>query len=171
MELPLIGGVAGGVGTTTIARALRAIDGGIYPGVAPVDLLVARSTMHSLACAQRAVAATPAPPILAVVADVPRARMSGRVKARMRMTEPYLAGVVVVPFVDTWPDLDDPDQDAERVLATADAELPKPLRGFAAAIHWLVEQIKPRLLARSGPIGHPYLAGGLTPMPPISQPS
>lgn len=172
MDVPLIGGVAGGVGTTTLARALRAIDGGIYPGAAPVDLLVARSTMYSLGCAQRAAAATPAPPILAVVADIPRARLSGQVKARLRMTEPHLAGLVVVPYVETWPELDDPYQEAERVLMTVVAELPKPLRGFAAAVHQLVGQLKPRLLARSGPIGHPaYPAAGLRPVSPVPQPA
>ncbi len=153
MEIPVIGGVAGGVGTTTLARALHAIDGGIYLGAARVDLLVARTTMYSLACAQRAVAATPTPPVLAVVADVPRVRLSSRLRARMRMTEPYLAGLVVVPFVDTWPDLDDPYKDAERALAAA--ELPKPLRGFATAIHRLVDLLKPRLFAPVGPPGYP----------------
>jgi hypothetical protein len=172
MKLPLIGGVAGGVGTTTLARALQAIDGGIYPGGCPVDVLVARSTMYSLGCAQRAVAATPVPPLLAVVADAPRARLSGRVRARMRMTEPYLAGVVVVPFVDTWADLDDPYRDAERVLAPAAAELPKPLRGFAAAIHALVGQIRPRLLARGGPMGHSaFPAPALSSVPQVPLPA
>jgi hypothetical protein len=173
MDVPLIGGVAGGVGTTTLARALRAIDGGIYPGAAPVDLLVARSTMYSLGCAQRAAAATPAPPpVLAVVADIPRVRLSGQVKARLRMTEPHLAGLVIVPYVETWSELDDPHQEAERVLATVVAELPKPLRGFAAAVHQLVDQLKPRLLARSGPIGHSaYPAAGLRSVSPIPQPA
>jgi hypothetical protein len=172
MDVPLIGGVAGGVGTTTLARALRAIDGGIYPGAAPVDLLVARSTMYSLGCAQRAAAATPDPPVLAVVADIPRVRLSGQVKARLRMTEPHLGGLVVVPYVETWPELDDPLQDAERVLATVVDDLPKPLRGFAAAVHQLVDQLKPRLLARSVPIGHlAYPAAGLRSVSPVPQPA
>lgn len=170
MDIPLIGGVAGGVGTSTLARALRAVDGGIYPGVAPVDLLVARSTMYSLACAQRAVAATPMPPVLAVVADIPRARLSGRMKARMRMTEPYLAGLVVVPFVDTWPDMDDPYEDAERVLATTAAEVPKVLRGFAIAIRRLIDLIRPRLVVR-GSIGQSaYPAGSTIPVPTNPRP-
>jgi hypothetical protein len=165
MDVPVIGGIAGGVGTTTLARALRAIDGGIYPGGVPVDVLVARSTMYSLGCAQRAVAATPQPPILAVVADAPRARLSSRTKARLRMTEPHLAAVVMVPFIGAWPDLDDPHQAAEDVLVTA--ELPKPLRGFAAALRQLVDQIAPRLRALSSPIAHPTApAAGLYPVPP-----
>jgi hypothetical protein len=170
MDYPLIAGIAGGVGTTTLARALRAIDCGIYPGAGPVDVLVARSTMYSLGCAQRAVAMTPQPPILAVVADGPRARLSRQAKARLRMTEPHLAAVVMVPFVDSWPELDDPYQDAEQVLLAA--EPPKPLRGFDTALRQLVDLIMPRLLARSGPIEPlTYPAAGPYPVPPTPHPA
>jgi hypothetical protein len=36
--------------------------------------------------------------VLAVVADVPRARLSGPMKARLRVSEPYVAGLLIIPF-------------------------------------------------------------------------
>lgn len=146
MQLPRIAGVGGGVGTSTLAAALRARDGGIYRGGDVVDVLVARSTMFSLGCAQRAIAATPEPPVLAVVADLPGGSLPGMVKARLRMTEPHVAAVVMVPFVGDWRELDTPIGEAANVLA---ADPPRALRGFAEAMLQLVDEITPRLLHRS----------------------
>ena len=58
-EPPLIAGAGGGVGTTTIATALRGRDCDIYQPQQPVHVLVCRSTMHSLGCAQRALQTVP----------------------------------------------------------------------------------------------------------------
>lgn len=49
---PLVCGVAGGVGATTIAAALQAQDVGIYCG-GPVDIVVCRTTSSSVAAAHR----------------------------------------------------------------------------------------------------------------------
>jgi len=48
-----VAGVAGGVGTTTIARALAGVDRGVFTG-RPVDVLVCRATADSLLRAARA---------------------------------------------------------------------------------------------------------------------
>ena len=50
---PSVAGVAGGVGTTTIARALAGVDRGVFTG-RPVDVLVCRATADSLLRAARA---------------------------------------------------------------------------------------------------------------------
>ncbi len=50
---PTVAGVAGGVGTTTIARALAGSDRGVFTG-RPVDVLVCRATADSLVRAARA---------------------------------------------------------------------------------------------------------------------
>jgi hypothetical protein len=71
MRQPLVAGVAGGVGTTTIAVALRALDWDLYIDGTAVDVLVCRSTVHCLGEAHRSVGQAPYPPILVVVADVP----------------------------------------------------------------------------------------------------
>jgi hypothetical protein len=106
MRQPLVAGVAGGVGTTTIAVALRALDWDLYIEGTAVDVLVCRSTVHSLGEAHRSVGHTPYPPILVVVDDVPdRARLAAfpsAVRARTRMVEPHVAGAVAVPFVPEW---------------------------------------------------------------------
>jgi hypothetical protein len=146
MELPLIAGVAGGVGATTLARAVYGIDCGIYPGGVVVDVLVARSTMYSLGCAQRAIAAAPERPILAVVADQPRTRLSSTARARLRMTEPHVMATIMIPYVPGWSASDDPHKAAEQVLRAT--ELPKPERAFVAALHDLIDLLRPRLIAR-----------------------
>ena len=146
MEQPQIAGVAGGVGTSTLAAALRARDCGIYRGGDVVDVLVARSSMYSLGCAQRAIAATPAPPVLAVVTEVPGS-LPGVVKTRLRMTEPHVAAIVVLPFVLDWAERDNPHGDATHLLVAEPAS--KSARAFRDALLDLVEQITPRVIARS----------------------
>jgi hypothetical protein len=141
MRQPLVAGVAGGVGTTTIAVALKALDWDLYIDGTAVDVLVCRSTVYSLGEAHRSVGHTPYPPILAVVADVPdRARLAAfpsAVRARTRMVEPHVAGAVAVPFVPEWRTRDKPYDDAARALDPA-AETPAWLADFAAAMRRLV---------------------------------
>jgi hypothetical protein len=161
MERPLIAGAAGGVGTTTIAAALHAIDRRIYRANADVDVLVCRSTMYSLGCAQRALAAVPPGwrPVLAVVDDVPGASLSSNTKTRLKMTEGYVQAVVRVPFVADWRDFDSPADEAAEVLLPGDVA--KPLRGFAESMRALVDELAPLLAARSAPPvpPHPVPAG------------
>jgi hypothetical protein len=172
VELPLIAGVAGGVGTTTLARALYGIDCGIYTARDWVDVLVARSSMYSLGCAQRAIAAAPERPILAVVAEQPRSRLSGTAKARLRMTEPYVRTTVLVPYVGGWADVDDPHAAAAQVLQAP--ELSKPVRPFADALHELVNEVRARLIARSYIAASPHPSypppRGYPPPPPATAP-
>lgn len=167
MELPLVAGVGGGVGTTTLAIALQAIDCGIYRGGTGVDVLVARSTLYSLRCAQEAIAATPEPPILAVVADGSRSGLTNLATARLRMTEAHVAATVMVPFVHDWPDMDNPHEDAAEVLAVMNP-VPKSLRGFAGALHQLVDEITPRVVRRSA--FEQSAVGRAMPPPPIFAP-
>lgn len=146
MERPFIAGVGGGVGTTTLAAALAALDREIYRAGTPVDLLVARATMYSLGCAQRAIAVTPAPPLLAVVAAGPGTSLPGVVKTRLRMTEPHLVGVVYVPYVVEWDARDDPHFDAAAAVRTDQRS--KPMRAFAAAVQELIGLLAPRIAQR-----------------------
>lgn len=148
MEHPLVAGVGGGVGTTTLALALQAIDCGVYHGGTVVDVLVARATMYSLRCAQQALAAAPEPPILAVVGDGSRSSLPSHTRARLRMTEAHVSAIVMVPFVADWPDVDTPHEDAAEVLTVMNP-VPKSLREFAEALYQLVDQITPRVIRRS----------------------
>lgn len=137
LHIPQVAGVAGGVGTSTIATALRADDCGIYRGGAPVDVMVCRSTLYSVGCAQRAINATPRPPVLAVVSDTP-AGVGPNTRSRLRMTEPHVQGIVVVPFVSEWRETDAPYEQARDVLATDGA---RHLRAFTDAVEHLVEYL------------------------------
>ena len=115
---PTVAGVAGGVGTTTIARALAGVDRGVFTG-RPVDVLVCRATADSLLRAARAAYLISTQqhrrPVLAVnTADA--AGPSRPSMARMRLLEPHTAGVVVLPYVRRWRDLATPLQDVTGLL-------------------------------------------------------
>ncbi len=144
MSRPLVAGVMGGVGTTTIASALRAYDDDLYAGGA-VDVLVCESTVPSLIETHRCVGHAPCRPILVVVADVPdKSRLpafSSPVKALARMVEPHVAVMVAVPFVPQWRLREDPYADAAAVLR-AGAAVPEWLTDFAAAIRGLVPHVE-----------------------------
>lgn len=151
MRLPCISGVGGGVGTTTLAAALRATDCGIYRQGAPIDVLVCRTSMSSVGAAQRALGVVPHPPVLAVVADAASAAsaigLSRQLRARLRMTEPHVSGVVFVPFVPTWRDIDDPWQEAMRVLVDPPS---RSTKGFRQAVEALVAMLLPRVAPNPG---------------------
>lgn len=140
-EPPLIAGVGGGVGTTTIATALRGRDCDIYQAHQPVHVLVCRSTMHSLGCAQRALKTVPVQPVLAIVDDVPGATLPSNVETRSRMTEGYVSAIVRVPFVTEWREVDRPYRLAAELLLEDDRDLSKGLRAYAAALRGLVDEI------------------------------
>lgn len=141
---PLVAGVAGGVGVSTLAAALRAHDGGVYAG-GSVDLLVCRTTVTSLGLAHEVAARAPHPPVLAVVADIP-STIPGSVRARMRMAEPHVHQLVAVPFVPEWRARVDPHGEAAQVLDPAQ-QSPRSLRDFAKAMDRLVA-------ALAGPLAH-----------------
>lgn len=138
-EPPFIAGVAGGVGTSTIAAALRGRDCGLYRAHKPAQVLVCRSTLTSLGCAQRALQYTPFPPVLAIVDDVPNGSLATNTANRLRMTEGYVSDIVRIPFVVEWRDVENPQHTAADLLVTADQ--PKPLRAYVAAVRRLVDAI------------------------------
>jgi hypothetical protein len=132
---PWVAGVAGGVGTTTVAAALGGTDRGIFTGRA-VDVLVCRATAESLIRAGRAAqlvtGAGGKRPVLAVSPADPGGP-SRPSTARMRLLEPHTAAVVVLPYVRRWRDMAVPLDDLT-VLARPPTEMPRALRRYAAAV-------------------------------------
>ncbi|WP_433273968.1 hypothetical protein ACQPZA_24020 [Pseudonocardia xinjiangensis] len=148
-----VAGVAGGVGTTTVATAIGASDGGVFAG-RPVGVLVCRATGDSLIRAGRAAqlvaAATGRHPVLAVTA-ADSSGPSRPVSARLRLLEPHAAAVVVLPFVRRWRDLATPLEDVRGLLTLPRAEVPRALRRYAAALHDLSAALERRSPAAARP--------------------
>lgn len=147
MRMPRIAGVAGGMGTSLLAEALRAHDAGVYDD-GPVDILVCRTTVNDLGAVHQAVARAPYPPVLAVVADIP-ASLPSAVRARIRMVAPHVQAAVAVPFVMEWRAMDNPYAAAAQVLRP-EVNLPKGIRAFAAAVRKLAKSVEPLLLDPRG---------------------
>jgi hypothetical protein len=139
--------VAGGVGTTTVAAALGAADRGVFIGRA-VDVLVCRATGDSLVraghAAQVVAQATGRRPVLAVTA-ADSSGPSRPVTARLRLLEPHTSAVVVMPYVRRWQDLTAPLDEARALLALPHADLPRPLRPYAAAVQDLRSSLSGRI--------------------------
>ncbi|NKS68220.1 hypothetical protein GS584_02925 [Rhodococcus hoagii] len=97
---PVVGGVDGGVGTTTVAAMIDALDAGrIAPdGTEIVDILVARATAASVKAAIFTAAAMPVRPVLVVVAHSSD-RWSPPVEQRLKMVEPNLPAVVRMGWI------------------------------------------------------------------------
>ncbi|QJY45236.1 hypothetical protein [Pseudonocardia broussonetiae] len=131
LRAPVIVGVAGGVGTSTLASALHAVDGGRVGAGSRPDVLVCRA--DSLHLAERGVAQ-----VLVVVAD--RAPRLDRVGAGTT--------VVVVPDVAAWHGLDAPE--VAGLLALAPAHRPARLAAYIAALLDVAAA-----LVRSGVLAHP----------------
>jgi hypothetical protein len=127
---------------TTIATALHARDGGVYCA-GPADIVVCRSTSLSVAAAHRVINAVPGAPVLVVVADGPL-RTPAPVKARVRMVEPHLTGLVWMPYVEQWRHTDDALQHAKAVSSHPDG-MPKWLHAWAAALGQLGTAVLPLL--------------------------
>ncbi|MGQ0481188.1 MAG: hypothetical protein ACT4O0_09190 [Pseudonocardia sp.] len=133
---PRIAGVAGGVGTTTLATALRGYDRSTDAGRG-VDVLVCRATGQSLHRAattvSRLVANGLPRPVLVVCGDQPGS-VRGTPRARLRMIEPQMAALVVLPYVGHWRELTDPLAEAAQLAETAADQLPKQLRAYGDAL-------------------------------------
>jgi hypothetical protein len=149
LEMPIVAGAGGGVGATAVASALGAVDAGRYRAGQPVHVLVCRLTMASIGDAQRAIAAAPAAPVLAVVADIPRAGLTGGMRARLRMSESLVPATVMLPYVSGWRDVADPWTAA--ATWQQDPRVPRPMRAFVAAIQRLAAAVTPLLR----PLGTP----------------
>lgn len=158
-RVPVVAGVGGGVGTTTVAAALHARDAGVCAGTA-VDVLVCRATGESLRRAAALVRALPGrAPVLAVTADL-AVPGRGPVAARLRMVAADVAAVVVLPPVRRWRALADPVVEAATLLGCAPGGMPRPLRAYAAALRDLA-----RAVAEDG-----RLADGAAPPRPEPRP-
>lgn len=117
LRLPTsVSGVAGGVGTTTVASALG--DQAHDLGTAPPQwqgtplLLVARGTAAGVRAAAEAVNALTSTPqsvrvVLAVVDDGPYPQPA-TVRSRLRALSPHLVGHVRLPYVEAWRYVDHP---------------------------------------------------------------
>lgn len=104
---PVIGGVAGGVGTSIVAAVVEGTDAArLEPGVA-ADVIVCRSTASSVLLAQQAIDACPTRLALVVVADSSQ-RQPKTVAARLRMVEPHVAAIVRLPWIAAFREHDDP---------------------------------------------------------------
>ena len=144
MRAPVVAGVGGGVGTTTVAAGLRGHDSGRVTGRRPdgsPDILVCRGTLDSVrrAAAVLDEAGTEPPPVLAVTlaGRVPR----GPLRARLELLEPDAAALVLLPHVRRWCTLTDPLAEAAQLLVEPAARLPRPLRAYAAALRELVAAV------------------------------
>ncbi|MBO0849283.1 MAG: hypothetical protein J2P20_07470 [Pseudonocardia sp.] len=144
LRAPKLGGVAGGVGTTTLATALRAYDRGRVSTELDVDVLVCRSTGDSLHAAASLIAwlgsNARARPVLAVTSDGPTP-MRGPLRARLRMIEPQVSGLVVLPYVAHWREITDPLREAAQLSEIPSEQLPKALRPYGEALVHLAEAV------------------------------
>lgn len=132
MNAPWVTGVAGGVGTTTVALALTAVDCGPYRG-GPAQVVVCRDTVSSLGAAHVVVNRVVGRPVLVVVASTP-GEISKPAAARVDMVRPHVTSVIRVPFVARWREVVDPWTQAAEALRYPEAELPRYMRGFHRAL-------------------------------------
>jgi hypothetical protein len=148
VELPVVCGSAGGVGTSVLAAALHGYDGDLWTPSDCGDVLACRATVTSMTEAQRALDEAAYPPVLAVVADMPQVAgmpmLPPEVAALSRMLDtgpvPRVTAMVAVPFVPQWRTRTDPAADAWALLEPG-AVVPAWLTGFAAAVIRLIEAI------------------------------
>jgi hypothetical protein len=149
MREPVVSGVAGGVGTRSVAIALGV--GAYAPGThQPCDLLVCRATVYSVTLAERHIAAAGGSPVLAVVVEVegvPRA-----VRAKLTMLAPHTEGMVKVPWVSRWREVSNPYAEASQLAFRPADTVPKHLRDYHAAMVSLVHLVRP-LVAVAQPTG------------------
>ena len=128
---PAVVGVAGGVGTSTVAAALGGLDLGVFTG-RPADVVVCRATVASVLRAGR-VAALCGRPVVAVTA-VDTGKPSSALRSRLALLEPHTAAVVALPWVPQWRDLVDPLQQLHDQLAQPAGQLPRPVGGYLAGV-------------------------------------
>lgn len=151
LRAPVVAGVAGGVGTSTVAAALRGRDA--ERDVERADIVVCHLTGDSLRKVARLAETLPAGarPVLAVTAAPGAAR--GPLAVRLRLLEPRFAGVVVLPHVGAWRELADPLAEAAVVLGKPAERLSRPLRGYADGLRALAAAV-----AASGRLAAPVPA-------------
>lgn len=153
---PVIAGLTGGVGTSTLAAALHARDGGRIDGSdVRADLLVCRSDEASVRHAAALIGRATSPrPVLAVTLDTgwpvrgaPRAGFSALPSEFGSAEHPV---DVAIPYVARWHGLVAPLDEAAAVLAQPAEHLPRPVRAYAGALQLLVAAV-----VGSGALDHP----------------
>ncbi|PXX53895.1 hypothetical protein DFR70_12616 [Nocardia tenerifensis] len=110
LRRPVIGGIAGGVGTTTVAHLLDGIDLGVIEanGTQSVDVLVTRATAVAVSWAICTAQKMPARPVLVVVAGSD-GRWPAVVERRLKMAAANLATPVLrLPWFTPLPASDNP---------------------------------------------------------------
>lgn len=170
LRAPRVAGIAGGVGTTTVATALRGYDRGRAADEG-VEVLVCRSTGMSLHAAASAITWLVANgrqrPVLVVNADLP-GPLRGPLRARIRMIEPQVAGLIVLPFVVHWREQADPLNEAARLSECSIDQLPRGLRGYGEGIAAIAETVLRSGMLRSG-VAHSEGPGGPHTTPPVNR--
>jgi hypothetical protein len=134
----IVAGVGGGVGTSTVAGALGAADGGVFTG-RPAQILVCRPTVESVVRAGRAarlMTTAAGPPVLAVKC-VDQARPSKAVLDRLRVVEPNLRATILLPHVAAWRDHPFPLDAARLAMRTSPGELTRATQRFVDAVRHL----------------------------------
>lgn len=108
-------GVAGGVGTSTVAGLINGHDAGMWAAEQwaqrRAELLVARTTGDSIARAETIIAQQLAPlacrPILVLISDG-HGRPGADSRARLTMLHTLTAAIIELPYVAAWRDKADP---------------------------------------------------------------
>lgn len=136
---PLIGGVAGGVGTSVLASALYGTDVGVASPGQQLHILVCRSATASLRRAEGLLAVMQAPPVLAVVADIPHANYPAGALSCTRRVDSLVTAQIRFPFVAVWRDVDDVAGRASELLSErprrrSEAEYARALRMTITAV-------------------------------------
>jgi hypothetical protein len=154
LRAPVVAGVGGGVGTTTLAVALRGHDAG-RESAAGADILVCRGTVDSLhrAAAVLEHAGREPRPVLAVTLGGTRAAR-GVLRAQLQLLEPGVSALVLLPHVRRWRTLADPFAEVASLLVEPVDRLPRPLRAYTAALRELAGAVAASgRLSRSVPAG------------------
>jgi hypothetical protein len=135
---PVVVGLVARAGTSTLAAALHARDGGRFEGrsACAADVLVCPAAQAALWHAATLACAPPGPrPLLAVTVGAAEADPTAAV---LQAVQRRFGAVVVLPRIDRWHDLADSRNDAAAVLAQPPDRLARPLRAYAAALRALV---------------------------------
>lgn len=144
LRVPLVAGAGPGAGTTTVAAALHARDGGPCEGAA--DVLVCGSDAQSLRRVATFAVASP-PPLLAIVL-APGTTVPPR--GRLRALDMRFGATVLLPDVGRWRGRTDAAGEAAAVLGQPAEHLPRELRAYAAALRLLTSA-----LLRAGQLERP----------------
>ena len=166
-RVPVVTGLGRGVGTSTVAAALHARDGGTWASAA--DIVVCHAGGESLRAAELLrLAPFGLRPVLAVVR---RGAAPGASRARLSRLEGRFAAVLTLPHVPRWQVLDNSLDDAGELLAQPRERLPPALQGYAAAMHGLAAAVlRTGQLVRPVPpvVIRPARPGAAGPGPPAT---